>query len=142
MWTEIANEESLDDVFGLCEEAKPKPTARGPTAFGFSGAAAAVRGEYGKNTSFGNGLSTDMRYGAELPERKITYAVVGFEPDKYGKRAVLIVRERLNGFDVNEYRGYQRGGAALALWPKRKLAPSVLSLRKFTISIYDTVREY
>ena len=70
--------------------------------------------------------------------KRITYTVRGPSPSK---RNSYIVWEHVDGCAVNEYEGYDRGNE-FVLYPRRKIIPSVVEMKKQTISIHDTKRAF
>lgn len=72
----------------------------------------------------------------ENDAKKVTYKVMRVLTNRS-----YIVWEHQYGAAVNEYVAYGRGDN-LILYPKRKLIPSSLALKKRTISIHDTKRGF
>ena len=73
-----------------------------------------------------------------MVETKLSYAVRGRIP---GRSNAFIVWEYDGAFAVNEYTGYDNG-AFLRLYPRRKLIPSKVDLKKLSVSIRETRREF
>ncbi|MBQ7347762.1 MAG: hypothetical protein IJW55_07380 [Clostridia bacterium] len=74
----------------------------------------------------------------------ITYYVTGFLRQRpRDKHPPKLVEERLNGFAVNKYIGYDYG-SHLSLYPMKggKLMPSDVPYEPKKISIFDTRRAY
>ena len=69
---------------------------------------------------------------------RITYTVRGTDPNKVG---CYIIWEHQDGAAVNEYTAYDRG-ERFVLYPRRKIIPSTVELKKQTISIYNTRRAF
>lgn len=66
----------------------------------------------------------------------LTYTVRGING-----RGHYTVWEYLNSRPVNEYKGYDRG-SSLTLYPVRRLIPSAVDLKKKTVDLLDTRREF
>lgn len=75
-------------------------------------------------------------------DQKITYHVTGFLVARPGEHPPMIIEERVNGNTVNKYKAYDRPGDRLALFPVGRVIPSVVSLEKKEISIFQTRRDY
>jgi len=73
-----------------------------------------------------------------MAEPKLTYAVRGPAP---GKANAFIVWEYDGASPVNEYTGYDNG-TFLRLYPRRKLIPSTVELKKLSVNIRETRREF
>ena len=73
---------------------------------------------------------------------KVTYRIVKILPDKPGERPPVLIEECLDGFPVNLYTGYDRGDEKWRLFPKRRIIPSVVDLKKKSIGISDARRAY
>lgn len=69
---------------------------------------------------------------------RITYTVRGPDPKRNG---CYIVWEHQDGAAVNEYTAYDRG-QNFVLYPRRKLIPSTVELKKQTINIFNTRRDF
>ena len=69
-------------------------------------------------------------------KKGITYGVRGY----VSQRQYVIVQKQ-NGFDVNEYRGYDHG-TYFVLYPRRRIVPSVVPLEKHKVNIQETKREF
>lgn len=69
-------------------------------------------------------------------KRVITYTVRGINGHGH-----YTVWEYLCGNPVNEYKGYDRG-SSLTLYPVRRLIPSAVDLKKKTVDLLDTRREF
>lgn len=67
---------------------------------------------------------------------KITYGIRSYRP--YGKCTIV---QKLNGFDVNEYDGYDRK-THFVLFPRRRIIPSRVPLCKHEVDDRDVKREY
>jgi hypothetical protein len=72
---------------------------------------------------------------------KPTYYVTGFFNGRAGERMRMEVVEKVAGFPVAIYTGYDRG-SFLDLYPKRKIAPSVISFERKKVPITETKRDY
>lgn len=69
---------------------------------------------------------------------KITYTVRGMGREKVG---TFIVWEHLNGSPVNEYTAYDRGDSFI-LYPKQRMMPSKVDLKKKTVLLRETRRAF
>jgi hypothetical protein len=56
-------------------------------------------------------------------------------------RGKCLVVQKRNGFDVNEYDGYDYGNK-FVLVPRRRINPSDVPLKRHEVSVYDLKREY
>jgi hypothetical protein len=72
----------------------------------------------------------------DLNKKKLSYTV-----QERKANGSFIIWEHEDGCAVNEYIAYDRG-QTFTLYPRRKLMPSTVPLRKQTISIFDTRRAY
>ncbi len=75
---------------------------------------------------------------ANEKKSRITYTVRGTDPKRNG---CYIVWEHQDGAAVNEYTAYDKG-ENFVLYPRRKIIPSTIELKKQTISIFDTRRAF
>lgn len=75
---------------------------------------------------------------------EITYWVTGFLPQRGGDRhgPPKIVEERVNGYTVNIYTGYDIKGERIALYPKRFVTASRVPFTKKIINLEDTRRDF
>lgn len=74
-----------------------------------------------------------------MAAQKLSYAVRGRVP---GGANAYIVWEYDGASAVNEYTGYFDGESLIRLYPRRKLIPSTVDLKKLSVNIRETRREY
>lgn len=72
----------------------------------------------------------------EKTPQAVTYTVRGINGHGH-----YTVWEYLNSSPVNEYKGFDRG-RSLSLYPIRRLVPSTVELKKKTVGIQETRREF
>lgn len=72
---------------------------------------------------------------------KVTYKVIGFLRDRPGENPPALINECLNGYPVNSYVGYDRQDM-FHLYPKARIIPSVVPLKKKIIRVQDTRRGF
>lgn len=70
--------------------------------------------------------------------KRITYTVRGVCTMK---RNTYIIWEHVDDCAVNEYEGFDRG-CEFTLYPKRRLMPSAVELKKKTVGIRETKRAF
>lgn len=70
--------------------------------------------------------------------KRITYTVRGIHSVK---KNTYIIWEHVDGCAVNEYEGFDRGHE-FTLYPKRRLIPNPVELKKKTIGLRDTKRAF
>lgn len=70
--------------------------------------------------------------------KRITYTVRGICSMK---KNTYIIWEHVDGSPVNEYEGFDRGHE-FTLYPKRRLMPSPIELKKKTVGIRETKRAF
>lgn len=75
---------------------------------------------------------------AKSTKQKITYKVMRCLPTSTPS---YIVWEYQDAAAVNEYIAYDKG-RNFVLYPRRKIIPSTIELKKQTISIFDTRRAF